>query len=104
MGARRMRLRRVVERIFSGVKRVGMGFVGVASWGMLPGEVRCCGVKYSRPGAPVFRSFGAIAVAGEGGAGLRRKQKRRKRSTCTRALGLEKDTLRERTICNKLRE
>jgi len=45
MGARRMRLRRVVERMGKGVKSVGVGLGEFVAGGMEPGEVRCWGVK-----------------------------------------------------------
>jgi hypothetical protein len=51
-----MRLRRVTSRIVRGLKSVGMGLeVDFGSfWGRDPGEVRCSGVKYSMPSAPLL--------------------------------------------------
>jgi hypothetical protein len=53
-----MRLRRVTLRIWRGVNSVGV--LGESSFGV-PGEWRCCGVKYGMPGTGVLRLDSSIA-------------------------------------------
>jgi hypothetical protein len=54
-------LRRVVPRIWRGVKSTGTGLsLLVEGWGV-PGDTMCFGVKYGSPGTPTLRSAdGAI--------------------------------------------
>ena len=60
MGDTTMRLRSVALRMCSGVNRVGV--FEDSSFGV-PGECRCCGVKYGMLGTGVLRLERVIALA-----------------------------------------